>query len=207
MFFKFARDFTKIFLSIWFDICYINKKPVGEGVGCILACNHVKAIDPLLLAYGIDPEIHYMGKKELFQNPILGMLFRAINAFAVDRGAGDAGALDHAVKLIEENKIMGIFPEGTRSKTGELLRGKSGMAVIASRTKASILPAAVYYPNGCGFRAKAYVCYGEMLPYESFNVTDASPAQIKGVTKKVMGEIAALRQKCIDRWERDGMSK
>lgn len=206
MFYNFARFVTKLGMMFWYQLIYLNTPELPDK-GFILACNHVAQVDPMLLAYRIQRPIHFMAKKELFQNKLLSWLFKHLNAFAVDRGAGDTEALQYAVDLIEQNKIMGIFPEGTRSKTGEMLRPKSGMALVAFRTKSDILPAAIYFSKGRKFRSRVYICYGEMIPFEALNMTDMRAGDLKEASKKVMKEIAALRQKCVDRWERDGASK
>lgn len=203
MFYKIACFITKIGLMFWYRLVYLNTPQLPEK-GFILACNHVAQVDPMLLAYRIERPIHFMAKKELFENKLLGFLLSHLNAFAVDRGTGDADALQHAVDMIEQNKIMGIFPEGTRSKSGEMLRPKSGMALISFRTKADILPAAVYFSNGRKFRSRVYICYGEVISFDSLHMTEGRTGELKETSKRVMKEIAALRQRCIDQWEKDG---
>ena len=92
-----------------------------------------------------------MGKMELFRNPILGWALRTIGTFPVDRGAGDTSAIDNSRKVIEEGDILGIFPEGHRSKTGEPLRPKSGVALVARlRPKRRCCPVRCYLGGQAG---------------------------------------------------------
>ena len=70
-----------------------------------------------------------------------------MGVFPVKRGTGDTGAIDTAVQLVKEGKMMGIFPEGTRSRDGKLGRGKSGAALIVSRTGAMVLPVGIRTKN------------------------------------------------------------
>ena len=107
-----------------------NKIELPER-GCIVCCNHLSNFDPVLLALTQRRPINYMAKAELFKNPLLGWLIRQLGAFPVQRGAGDGKAIQEAEKVIEEGRLLGIFIEGTRSKTGEFLRPKSGAAIIA----------------------------------------------------------------------------
>ena len=117
-----------------------NIPPEGEG-RMLLCCNHISLIDPAYLLFGQKRPIYFMAKKEVLGNRFTRWLLgRQFGVFAVDRGAGDMAAIEHAVSLVESGKLMGIFPEGTRSKTGELGPIKSGAAWILSRTGADLLP-------------------------------------------------------------------
>ena len=124
-----------------------------------------------------------MGKKELFKNPLLSRIFRALGAFPVDRGKGDTGAVDHAVELVKQNKIFAIFPEGTRSKTGELGRLKSGAVVIASRTGGDILPCVIKKGKRKFLRGNVIVNFGKLIPNSSLELSENSPSQIKTATR------------------------
>ena len=96
--------------------------------------------DPVFIGCFTKRPISFMGKKELFEKPILGWFFRSIDGFPVDREKGDMGALKTAIEILNSNKVMAMFPEGTRSKTGELGEFKRGAALIASRADAPIVP-------------------------------------------------------------------
>lgn len=96
--------------------------------------------DPVFIACFTKRQISFMGKKELFEKPILGWLFRKIGAFPVDREKGDIGALKTAIEILNSNNVMSMFPEGTRSKTGELGEFKRGATLIASRANVPIVP-------------------------------------------------------------------
>ncbi len=111
----------------------------------IVCCNHISMIDPVFLLFAQkQADIYFMGKEELFRSDVLAWLLgKQCGSFPVSRGKGDTNALARAEQLIAERKWMGIFPEGTRSKTGELGRFKSGAALIAAKTQAYVLPVSV----------------------------------------------------------------
>ena len=111
----------------------------------IVCCNHISMVDPVFLLFAQKrADIYFMGKAELFRSGFLAWLLgKQCGSFPVSRGKGDMGALDCAERLVAERKWMGIFPEGTRSKTGELGRFKSGAALIAAKTQAYVLPVSV----------------------------------------------------------------
>ncbi len=112
----------------------------------LMVCsNHISMLDPVFLLYAQKrADVFFMAKSELFRFGFLAWLLgKQCGAFPVARGKGDTGAIDRAQQLIAERKWVGIFPEGTRSKTGELGRFKSGAALIAAQTQAHVLPVAV----------------------------------------------------------------
>ncbi len=158
---------------------------IPENNGYILCCNHISFMDPVILIAKIKDQCNFMGKKELFKNPLLAMIFRAMGAFPVDRGKGDTGAIDHAVKLVNDGKVFAIFPEGTRSKTGNLGRLKSGAVVIASRTGGDILPCVIKKGNFRFFKRTVTLKIGKLIPNSELEITEHSPSQIKQATKRL----------------------
>ena len=156
---------------------------IPENNGYILCCNHISFMDPVILIAKIKDQCNFMGKKELFKNPLLASIFRAMGAFPVDRGKGDTGAIDHAVKLVNDGKVFAIFPEGTRSKTGELGRLKSGAVVIASRTGGDILPCVIKKGKRKFLRKTVHLKFGAVIPNASLELSGNSPSQIKQATR------------------------
>lgn len=130
---------------------FMRVKVIGKdnipsaGEKTVLCCNHISNWDPVLLEIAQPKRhIHFMAKAELFKNPLFAWLLgKQFGAFAVHRGTGDTGAIDTAKQLVCDGKIMGIFPEGTRSRDGQLLRAKSGASLIVAQTGATVLPVAI----------------------------------------------------------------
>jgi 1-acyl-sn-glycerol-3-phosphate acyltransferase len=110
----------------------------------ILAANHVSNADAVILGAWLTKKlgrrIHWLGKKEMFDWPIVGWVARNGGVHPVDRDAGDIEAFRTAERVLNEGHILMIFPEGTRSATGELQKPKDGLAVLALRTGAPIVP-------------------------------------------------------------------
>ena len=99
-----------------------GRENVPKDRNCILMGNHQCLLDPVTLALCVpDREIHFMGKKELFENKALGWVFRQVHGFPVDRGNMDMGAIRTAMGVLKAGETLGIFPEGTRSKSGHML--------------------------------------------------------------------------------------
>lgn len=113
--------------------------------GFIVASNHSSGTDPVLIGAAMKNQICFMGKKELFGIPIVGSFLKSLGGYPIDRKGNDIGALKTTVALLKSGKSIGIFPQGTRHP-GVNPRGtevKSGVALIASRSGADIVPVCV----------------------------------------------------------------
>jgi 1-acyl-sn-glycerol-3-phosphate acyltransferase len=108
--------------------------------GVIVAVNHCANYDPVLVGLACPRQLAFLGKIELFRNPLLGVLLRYLGAIPLHRGAADTGAMRAAVEVLSSGKPLLLFPEGTRSKTGRLQRGRRGAGMLAARTGCPILP-------------------------------------------------------------------
>ncbi|HLE52871.1 MAG TPA: lysophospholipid acyltransferase family protein [Anaerolineales bacterium] len=97
----------------------------------ILAANHLTEFDMFPMQFAIPRPIFFMGKEELFRNPLLDLIIRNLGAFPVQRGARDEWALQHALRVLEHGQVMGIYPEGKRSRGHGLLPAKTGAARLA----------------------------------------------------------------------------
>ena len=116
---------------------------IPRNGGYILVANHINWKDPPWIEFALGHAIRYMGKQELFETPIIGFLLRAIGAFPVRRGEGDRRALQMALAVVAAGQPLGLFVEGHRSESGQLIRGRPGVAYLAQRSGAPIVPLAV----------------------------------------------------------------
>lgn len=110
----------------------------------IVAINHMSLLDPPLMGAFFPRELEMMAKVELFRRPIIGWIVKWYGAFPVRRGEADLNALKHAMRALRAGGAILMAPEGTRSKTHRLQRGKEGVALVATRTGAPVLPVALY---------------------------------------------------------------
>ena len=162
----------------------------------ILCCNHISNWDPALLIVAQPRHIHFMAKAELFTfKPFAWLLEKQFGAFPVKRGTGDTGAIDAAKDLVTAGNVMGIFPEGTRSKTGELLRPKSGAAVVVAKTGAHVLPAAIVAKNQKlrPFK-RSTVIFGKPMSPAELKLDDPDKPDIRYATRTIMATIASLME-------------
>jgi len=109
----------------------------------IIAANHVTNFDAFPMQFAVPRAICYMGKAELFNTPVLDPLLRVLCAFPVNRGEKDEWALRHAHKILAQGHILGMFPEGKRSKGNGLCVAKTGTARMAIEVNCPIIPMTV----------------------------------------------------------------
>lgn len=192
MFYNIAKGIVWFIANVIFKIKLVGLENVPEEKGYIIASNHRSLPDPIFLVGGLKNQVCFMAKNELFWFPF-SLVLRALGTFPVKRGEGDHGAIEQANKIITENKILGIFPEGTRSKTGVPLRPKSGVAVIAKQTKADILPVGIHFDGKLHLGSEVTVTYGKMIKFEELELCeDSAPSAIKKASRIIMDRIIEL---------------
>jgi 1-acyl-sn-glycerol-3-phosphate acyltransferase len=123
----------------------------------LVICNHASNADGMLLMAYVVPAMKrpmgWLGKEEALRWPLFGWAMRRNGVFGVRRGAGDLEAFKAAKRVLDEGRVLTIFPEGTRSPNGALQDVKEGATVLAVRSGAPILPIAIagsqrFWPKG-----------------------------------------------------------
>jgi 1-acyl-sn-glycerol-3-phosphate acyltransferase len=109
----------------------------------VLAANHVTNFDVFPMQFALPRPIFFMGKAELFKNPLMDLVLRNLSGFPVNRGENDHWAMQHAAKILAHGQMLGMFPEGTRSKGKGLKVAKTGSARLAIEAHCPILPVAI----------------------------------------------------------------
>ena len=110
---------------------------------CVLAMNHVHALDPFTIGMASPRSIRYMAKVELFEIPVVGRVLPHTGSFAVRRGESDRDAIRLARQVLEAGHCLGIFVEGTRQPAGEIGEVKPGAAMLAMAEGVPVLPVCV----------------------------------------------------------------
>jgi 1-acyl-sn-glycerol-3-phosphate acyltransferase len=158
----------------------------------IIAANHLSWIDvPMVPAY-VPGKVVYMAKEEAFHSKV-GWLVRFLGAFPVKRGEGDRQALRTAEDLLKKQKVLVIFPEGTRSKTCTLAKAHAGLGMIALRSGAPVVPVAIWGSEDVlkKFGAQVTICYGEPVVFKPKGAK-ITREDIEATTEEVMRRIAAM---------------
>ena len=130
-----------VLVKILFFVRIEGRENIPKDRNIILMGNHQHMFDPVTLAIcDKSRQYHFMGKKELWNNKIVGWLWTEVHGFPVDRGNFDMGAVRTAMNILKTGAPLGIFPEGTRHKGPDMLPMLAGVAMIALRSKCDVVP-------------------------------------------------------------------
>ena len=167
----------------------------------IIASNHISHLDPPLIGVGVKRPVTFIAKMELFKVPFIGWWLRQLGQISVTRGGGGKAALETAIEALKDGRVIIIFPEGTRSPTGRMQRGRSGVAVLALKTGAPVVPASIegsFEAFGKGKfvprPGRVKVVYGKPLTFkDKFTDGDViSRKALDDITTVIMEEIIKL---------------
>ena len=176
-----------------------NLKKVQTG-GCILAPNHISAIDPVFVVITRfwGKRMVVFAKKELFEiNALLTWFFRCMGALCVRGTRDELETIDKTVEVCKNGGTLLIFPEGTREKEGKLLPPKSGLFVIAAQAAVDVVPVRILYDTPDGkmrLFCKVKVIYCEPMP----------AAQFAMESRRDLKTLRANKQALLDAWEKLG---
>ena len=142
--------FLKALLSRFGKVTVTGAEHLDSPEGKIVVCNHVGWADPLWVGYSALPRtLHQMAKKELFDKPIIGWFVRSGGGFPIDRTRPSASTIKQVISLVQEGKLVLIFPQGTRNRAQA--EAKRGAATIALHAKGSVVPALYEGPEQIRF--------------------------------------------------------
>ena len=176
----------------------------------IVAPNHKSLLDPPLVGSSLPRLATTMGKIELFQKKhfglrILGRVIQHMGTFPVRRGTADRRAIKRALQVLADNGALVIFPEGTRTRSGELGPPEMGIALIAHKAKAPIVPAYIKGTEGCySYQqpktrlVKAEIFYGQPLYFHDEYKRKGDRATLETIARRIMEEIAVLKTQAGD---------
>jgi len=169
----------------------------------IVAANHESYMDHLFIVCTLvgclNKKVHFLSKKEHFSNPIKAAWHHYAGAIPIDRQAGGKKALRLAVKALKEGKIIAIHPEGTRTLTGKLQKGKTGIAKLIMGAHVPVLPVGIigafevlpkgkYVPN----LKRATMNIGKLMHFDKYYNKKITKKLLREITDKIMKEIARL---------------
>lgn len=151
----------------------IGRENVPMHGPVLVTANHLSHLDPPLTAVAVRRALNFMAKDGLFRVPLLGWLIRSVGAFPVRRGENDSESIRRAIELLKEGLAVLIFPEGTRGDARTLGEISPGVAMLAKRANAVVLPVAVVgtnqsLPRGASWprRRRLFVRIGKPFRYD-----------------------------------------
>ena len=191
-FYRFALGLVRIGMPIWYRIKVEGKENLPKEGGYLFVSNHRSNADPVLVGMQSKKQFCFLAKQELFQHGIAGWLLRKLGAIAIDRGTGDLSPLQELAQRLENGENALIFPEGTRSKDGSLLRFKTGAALLAAQTGVPVVPVGISFSGKLHFRSRITVRFGAPFQIPQMDQDNISAAVLKQIRQSMTQNVAAL---------------
>jgi 1-acyl-sn-glycerol-3-phosphate acyltransferase len=168
-----------------------GKENIPEEGRLVLCSNHISLLDPIVLAIAVPRPISFMAKKELFHNKFLSKLIYTLGAFPVDREGSDLSAIKTALRVLKKEKILGIFPEGTRVNEMNLDNAKPGISLISIKGKSPVIP--IFIESKYKLFNKVVIKIGEPIYFNNYYDKKLTSENYKDISKNIMRSIYSLK--------------
>lgn len=192
-----ARILIAVYIWLFFPTKYVNKKKLKElQAPYMIIANHLSLMDALLIAHICPYEVRFLGKANLRKNPILRFILDRLHMISVERHASDMRAMRECIKALDEGHVLGIFPEGTRSKNGQMQEFLSGAGLIALKSRVKIIPIHIEKKSRI-FRLN-HVFVGESIEYADILEKGVNKESCSELTERMREHILSLNKKIKD---------
>jgi 1-acyl-sn-glycerol-3-phosphate acyltransferase len=138
-----AQSIVRISTTVVLDLKVYGRDNVPDEGGVLMVSNHQSYLDPAVLGAQLRRPMSYLAKADLWKNKAFGWLITHLYAFPVQQGKGDKGAIIETITRLQEGHLLNIFPEGSRTETGELLPIQRGVALVIRKAKVPVILAVV----------------------------------------------------------------
>lgn len=177
----------------------LHRERVPREGPLLIAAVHFSFLDPPIVSCAVLREVQFLAADYLFKFKPMAWLIRSVNAFPVKRGEGDTEAIRKTIEFLQKGKAVLLFPEGTRGDGKALGQIAPGIAMLAKRSHAKILPVGISgteksWPKGQKRpkRAKFTVVIGEPFSYEEVAVGDDEKQKRQAFTEALSAKLLAL---------------
>lgn len=187
-------NIIRFLASIIFRIVYRIEVKGSENIpseGKLIVCgNHINNLDPIIISIIFPRTINWMGKKELFKHKWFGFLLEKLNVFPVDRAGTDIKSVKKSLRILKENQVLGIFPEGTKVKGYDVANAKPGVALMAIKSQTNILP--IYIKSNYKFFNKIQITIGKQLDVSEYKGQKLNNKDYSLISQKILKSIYEL---------------
>ncbi len=192
-------NLAKLLARTFFSMRVVHPGRMIEQGPLILAVNHSSYFDPPLAGICSKRAVYYLARKSLLKWPFFGPLFPQMNVIPVERDGNDMSALRDVIRKIRDGNGIVLFPEGTRSKDGNLQSAKAGIGLIIAKTGAPVLPMRIFgayeaFPKGTRRLrfTRITVVIGEPIYFTPGELGPASRETYQRLSDRVMEGISSL---------------
>ena len=198
--YRIGYNLSKFIAKSLFSFRVVHPERVIQDGGVILAMNHQSFVDPPFAGICCKRDIFFLGRKSLFKWPLLGPIFPKINVIPVDRGGSDMGALKTVIKMIKAGHCTILFPEGTRTRDGNLQPAKGGIGLVIAKTLAPVVPMRIFgafeaFPRDRKLprRHPITIVIGEPIFFTEADLAEGGRDIYQKISDRVMERIAAIQ--------------
>lgn len=188
--FRILKLLVRLVCKALFFVKVIGLENLPKEGAVIVAANHTSFWDAPVLVTALPRYTRVMAKKELFDHKLLKPILKLGGAFPVNRGTNDIGAIKTALQTLKNGDVFTIFPTGTRIPAGEASEAKSGVALIAHRSGAPVIP--VFIENGYHLFRQVKIHFGKPIMVQTENGKKPSSEELKAFADTIMEKIDSL---------------
>jgi 1-acyl-sn-glycerol-3-phosphate acyltransferase len=198
--YRIGHTLCTVVAKLAFRLKIYGRENLIEDGPAIYASNHASYLDPPLVGVACRKEVFYLARKTLFEKPVLGSLLPRINCIPVDRDRGDVAAVRTLLRLLKEGKRVVVFPEGTRSKDGNLQPARAGLGLIIAKSLAPVVPVRVFgsyaaLPRSGGIHfVPITLVVGKPIFFTKEDLGTDERLAYQALSDRVMAAIAALEK-------------
>jgi len=198
--YRFGYNLSKFLAKTFFSFRVVHPERMIETGGVIVAMNHQSFVDPPLAGICCKRDIYFLARKSLFNWPVLGPIFPKLNNIPVDRGGSDMAALKNVIKTVKAGQGVALFPEGTRTRDGNIQPAKAGIGLVIAKTLAPVVPMRIFgafesFPRDRKFPKlhPITIVIGEPLHFTEADIAGGGRDVYQQLSNRVMEAIAAIQ--------------
>lgn len=195
MFYSFARAVLIPIFLFFYNYRVIGRENVPKEGAYIACANHLSAIDPIFVGISLPHRMYFMAKSELFKIKLLGILLHGLGAYPIKRGEADIKSIKTSLRLLNNGKVLGLFPEGTRYKASEA-SVEPGIAMLAIKSKVPVLPVAIV--SSYKFFKRTRVIIGKPIELTEYHDKKMYNDDYIKVSTDIMNNINELKRDAAD---------
>jgi 1-acyl-sn-glycerol-3-phosphate acyltransferase len=192
--------FCKTVAKVAFQYQAFGQENIIEDGPAIMAANHQSYLDPPLVGITCRAELYFLARKTLFENKFVGPILSRVNALPVDLSGADLTAVRTIINLLRQGHRTVIFPEGTRSLTGEIQQARPGIGMIIAKTLAPVVPMRIFgsfeaWPKGGKIKlSPVTVVVGKPIRFKKEDFVVKSREAYQKISEQVLTTIAAIER-------------
>lgn len=190
MFYNIIKFLASIIFRIIYRIDVTGLENMPKDGKLIVCGNHINNLDPVIISIIFPRTIHWMGKKELFKYRWFGFILEKLNVFPVDRKGTDIKSVKKSLRVLKEEKVLGIFPEGTKVKAYDDNNAKPGVALMSIKSQTNILP--IKIESNYKFFNKVHIKIGDLIDVSEYKGQKLNNDDYTLISQKILKSIYEL---------------